>query len=190
MKCEIYSFDLVPGSAPPQNSGQTPQSSNSSISSGIIPPPVARKTSDPIKFKRERSISEIQLFEDEQEADYRDYCMYLRIAGGMLLRCKDDVIDSSLLDSIVRTRNAFKTMTSDLYLLDHDEDHNYVSDKPASSSTPPLISNVMFTLPMRRPANESNQVLKDSPSTMYYSETYGIPDEDSSVEDEIFALDF
>ena len=146
--------------------------------------------SEPIKFKRERSISENQLFEFEQETDYRDYCMYLRIAGGMLLRCKDDV-DSGLVDSIIRTRHSFNTTTSDFYILD-DEDDNDVADITAPSLTPPLSSNLPFTTSsMRRSANDSRRFLNDAPTpTLYYTETYGVVDDDSSVEDEIFALDF
>jgi hypothetical protein len=135
-------------------------------------PPVAqvRASSEPIKFKRERSVSEIQLFEDEQEADYRDYCMYLRIAGGMLVRWKDDVIDSSLLDSIVRTRHAFNTMTPDLYLVDHDEDHNYCFRRHQRlQKTPPLTSNVLFTTvsSMRRPATNESKSVPDRLTSKY-----------------------
>ncbi len=195
MKCEMYFCDMLPQSAPSQSqrSYQTPESLRRS--SSIIQPPVVQKaSSEPIKFKSERSVSEIQLFKDEQEADYRDYCMYLRIAEGMLVRWKDDVIDSSLLDSIIRTRHAFNTMTPDLYLLD-DEDHNTISETSASSKTPPLTSNVLFTTvsSMRRPAtNESSQFLNDSPvSTLYYCEKQGaVLDEDSVLDDLIFALDF
>jgi hypothetical protein len=201
MQYEMYSFNLVPGSAPPQ----TCETLQAMVSSSITLPE-ERKTSDPIKFKLERSISETQLFDDEQEAEYRDYCMYLRIAGGMLRHCTNDVDDLSLLDSIVRTRHAYNTMTSDLYLLD---DHSDASDT-ASSTTPPLSSymlsvaladqqrcNRLFTTSSRRkPADETRQLdsmplsSKSIDSPTLYFETYESVYEDCSVGDEIFVLDF
>jgi hypothetical protein len=39
------------------------------------------KRSHPIKFTRKRTDSEIQLFEDLLIAEYRDYCMLLRMRG-------------------------------------------------------------------------------------------------------------
>ena len=198
----MHSLNLVPGSAASYTC-ETLQARTNTSSSSIIPP--ERKTSDPIKFKRERSLSEIQLFDDQQEAEYRDYCMYLRIAGGMLRSSTNDVVNLSLLDSVIRTRHAYNTTTSDLYLLD---DHDDVSIA-ISSTTPPLSpyvftvaladqqrSNLMFTTSSKRRLADEKKLLEmhesstlnDSPTL--YSEQYESMYDDCSVEDEIFVLDF
>ena len=72
----------------------------------------ARKMSDPIKFKMKRTDSEIQLMEDEEAAEYRDYCMFLRIAGGMLSQQNggSDIGDS--LDSVIRTHHDLDSKSS------------------------------------------------------------------------------
>ena len=69
------------------------------------PPKAERKMSDPIVFKLKRTDSEIQLMEDQEAAEYHDYCMFIRIAGGMLSRqdC-GSAIDRSL-DSVIRTHH-------------------------------------------------------------------------------------
>lgn len=71
-----------------------------------------RTMSDPIMFKMKRTDSEIQLMEDEEAAEYRDYCMFLRIAGGMLSQQNSgsDIRDS--LDSVIRTHHDMDNKTS------------------------------------------------------------------------------
>eukprot|EP00548_Thalassiothrix_antarctica_P000414 CAMPEP_0194129802 /NCGR_PEP_ID=MMETSP0152-20130528/1010_1 /TAXON_ID=1049557 /ORGANISM="Thalassiothrix antarctica, Strain L6-D1" /LENGTH=185 /DNA_ID=CAMNT_0038824139 /DNA_START=32 /DNA_END=589 /DNA_ORIENTATION=+ len=41
-----------------------------------------RPQSKPIDFSFTRTNSEIQLYQDEQYAEYQDFCMYIRIMGG------------------------------------------------------------------------------------------------------------
>lgn len=52
----------------------------------------------PIAKALKRTVSELQLMEDEAMADFRDYCMYLRIVNGIKHR------ENESLFNIIRTR--------------------------------------------------------------------------------------
>ena len=73
-----------------------------------------RKKSEPIQFKKlERSYAKEQLYQDEKVAEYRDYCMYLRIVHGMVSnssKSPTSPVDPSIAN-VVRTRHAYKTMS-------------------------------------------------------------------------------
>ena len=73
-----------------------------------------RQRSLPIRFELRRSESEIQLHEDERAAEFRDYCMYVRIVSGMAsnstLRSPDSPMDPSLAN-VIKTRNSYNNMS-------------------------------------------------------------------------------
>jgi hypothetical protein len=73
-----------------------------------IPAMFTQQKSDPINIglRLSRTESEIQLCEDEQVAEYRDYCMYVRIISGMSQSStRSPGVDQSLAN-IIRTRHA------------------------------------------------------------------------------------
>ena len=61
-------------------------------------PNTEKRKSEPIKFKLERSESELQLYENERAAEYRDHCMYLRIVGGRSNKSPNSPISDSVVD--------------------------------------------------------------------------------------------
>jgi hypothetical protein len=73
--------------------------------------PVEMKAkSAPIPFKITRSNSETQLQQDEEAADYADYCMYVRIINGMA-RNKDpnSPMDPSVANVIITRHSCDRT---------------------------------------------------------------------------------
>ena len=94
-------------------------------------PKMEKRKSEPIKFKLERSESELQLYENERAAEYRDHCMYLRIVGGMSNKSPKTPIDP-ILANVVRTRHSYSTMS------DSDVDYSHGVDKDTKLSTPVL----------------------------------------------------
>lgn len=71
-----------------------------------------RSRSIPINDYIQRTPSEVQLCEDEAIADYRDYCMYSRIVGGISrqqMKLQSDVElryqNDETLGNIIRTRH-------------------------------------------------------------------------------------
>mmetsp|Transcript_16904 Transcript_16904/g.25574 ORF Transcript_16904/g.25574 Transcript_16904/m.25574 type:complete len:173 (+) Transcript_16904:157-675(+) len=67
--------------------------------------------SQPIKCRITRTNSELQLYEDEQAAEYRDYCMYVRIVNGMTSRTEDIHSFNSSLKNVIKTRHSYNTMS-------------------------------------------------------------------------------
>lgn len=83
---------------------------NSASSFPLSPLPKSSSQSIPIASgSMKRTVSELQLMEDEAMADYRDFCMYLRIVNGMNERRSPwntkYPTGSSELQSIIRTRH-------------------------------------------------------------------------------------
>ncbi len=78
----------------------------------------------PIQRYIQRTASELQLCEDEAVADYRDYCMYSRIVGGItrkqmkLLDLRHRYQNDQTIENIMRTRHE-----SGPYALSVDHDH-------------------------------------------------------------------
>ena len=74
-----------------------------------------KKTSpktEPIKFKLERSSSEVELHENEMAAEHRDYCMYCRVMGGKLSNTttKGDSSVAPINASVTRMRHSYNKM--------------------------------------------------------------------------------
>mmetsp|Transcript_11249 Transcript_11249/g.17253 ORF Transcript_11249/g.17253 Transcript_11249/m.17253 type:complete len:197 (-) Transcript_11249:172-762(-) len=86
-----------------------------------------REMSKPIKFRVKPSLADIQLHEDEQAAEYRDYCMYMRLVCGM----KDPRRrNNQSLANVIRTRHAYHNISEPEYDCDWDNDEN---DESSSS---------------------------------------------------------
>jgi len=70
-----------------------------------------RSKSIPIRKYIQRTPSELQLCEDEAVADYRDYCMYTRILGGITRQqmkqhdLRQRYQNDQTIESIMRTRH-------------------------------------------------------------------------------------
>ena len=64
--------------------------------------------SDPIKIPRDQewTMSELESAQDEDDAEYRDYCMFARIVAGMCKSTRNRSIPNPSLDNIIRTRQA------------------------------------------------------------------------------------
>ena len=64
--------------------------------------------SDPIKIPRDQewTVSELESVQDEDAAEYRDYCMFCRIVIGRRKAARNRSIPNPSLDNIIRTRQA------------------------------------------------------------------------------------
>ena len=107
---------------------------------------LAKKTkqnsSQPIRFRHERSDSDDSLHESERATEYRDYCMYVRIVNGMWSNSNTKNPRDPSLVNVMRTRHSYKTR--------RDCDINF--EEKVSTPPPGLHVNLSgrFTSPLRK----------------------------------------
>ena len=102
-----------------------------------------RPNSEPIKFKRERSRSEVELHENEMAAEYRDSSMYLRVMSGKL---RNSTTKSSPADQIItrvtQLRHSYNTTPDDSF---HDLDtKEHFATTPILRNAPIGITNTVL----------------------------------------------
>ena len=152
---------------------------------------VERTMSDPVVFKLKRTDSEIQLLEAQEAAEYHDYCVFIRIAGGMLSRqdC-GSAIDRSL-DSVIRTLH---------HDYNDDDDNNSSRRSRQSRQYQTYLPHSPDDIPglIRTPSSIANACNADDSSCsgplpslvdLIGHNTAAIMDCDSSVDEDIFMLD-
>lgn len=153
-------------------------------------PKLEKQHSEPIKFKLERSESELQLQESESAAEYRDYCMYLRIVGGMSSNQVDDneaPLDPSLV-SVMRTRQTYSRRSESA--VNRSYDLGSMDDEKAS--TPVLCNAPLALVDLSFGTTRIKYPMVGSRTRVLPSdELYGYPeasDDERSVDD-MFGLD-
>jgi len=101
-----------------------------------------RPKSEPIKFRHERSCSEVELHENERATEYRDYCMYVRFVNGTWSNSNTKNPRDPSLVNVMRTRHSYKTR--------RDCDINF--EEKVSTPPPGLHVNLSgrFTSPLRK----------------------------------------
>lgn len=99
--------------------------------------PLVKTQSIPIRNRMRRTPSELQLLEDQEMADFRDYCMFSRIVDRMS-RSQREMLNRNLryendqcLAHVIGTRNGTADMQRELHQL----------NAPSQEARPPLISN-------------------------------------------------
>jgi hypothetical protein len=96
-------------------------------------PKLEKQKSEPIRFELRRSNSEQELHESERAAEYRDYCMYVRIVSGM---AKDSPKTDPSLANVIKTRHSYSNRSDSAVHYSHEE-YDYGAEK---ESTPNLCS--------------------------------------------------
>jgi hypothetical protein len=96
-------------------------------------PKLEKQKSEPIRFQLRRTNSEHQLHENERAADYRDYCMYVRIVSGM---AKDSPKTDPSLLNVIKTRHSYSNRSDSAIHYSHEEDNH----EAQQVSTPNLCS--------------------------------------------------
>lgn len=144
-----------------------------------------RHGSEPIRFRLERSHSELQLEESERAAEYHDYCMYVRIVSGRSSTDGEnrEWLAPHLADSI-RTREPYYTRSNADLKGHHDIDLEGKVSTPVLCNAPLTLLGMSHAQSMSRPTSELSRQL----STAEAIRSIEAFDDDRSI-DEIFDFD-